>query len=132
MQILKKTLAATLFTLMAFLAAPVRSNAAVKSCMLSSGQWVNTSLAQVKTGSFRVTYDATAASSTVDAVTGLSSGPASSFASLAAIIRFNSTGTLDAINGSGYAALSVIHYAGGVTYHFILDVNVRRTLTAPT
>ena len=106
------------------MAAPVRSTAAVNSCMLSSGQWVNTSLAQVKSGSFRVTYDATAASNNVDAVTGLSSGSANGFTSLAAIIRFNSSGALDAMNGSGYAASSVIRYSGGVTYHFILDVNV--------
>ena len=92
--------------------------------MVSSGQWVNTSLGQVKSGSFRVSYDATASSNSVDAVTGLSSGSANGFANLAAIIRFNSSGALDAINGSGYAASSVIRYSGGVRYHFIMDINV--------
>jgi hypothetical protein len=123
-KIVKKALAATLFTLMAFIAAPVRSNAAAKSCMVSSGQWVNSSLGQVKSGSFRVTYDATAGSNSVDAVTGLSSSSASQYTNLAAVIRFNLSGTLDALNGSSYAASSAIHYTAGVKYHFILDVNV--------
>jgi len=125
MKILKKTLAVTLFAATAFMTTPVRTEAAPsRSCLFSRGQWVNTPLAQVKTGSFRISYDATAANSTVDAVTGLSSGSANSFSRLAAIVRFNPNGTLDAMNGSGYAASSVIRYSGGVKYHFILDVNV--------
>ncbi len=92
--------------------------------MTSSEQWVNSSLGQIKNGSFRVSYDATAGSNSVDAVTGLSSGTASQYTNLAAVIRFNLGGTLDALNGSSYAASSAIHYTAGVRYHFVLDVNV--------
>ena len=39
-------------------------------------------------------------------------------------VRFNASGYLDARNGSTYSAASAIPYAGRVTFHFILDVNV--------
>jgi beta-galactosidase len=112
--------------LLSLTASPVRTSAAVKSnsCILSSGQWVNKSLAQVQSNSFRISYDAIASASTVDGVTGLSSGPAGDFSNLAAIIRFNSHGTIDARDGSTYAAASVIPYSARVAYHFILDVNI--------
>ena len=127
MKILKKTLAASLFTLFLLaMASPVPTTAAVNSqaCLLSSGKWVNASLSQVEARDFRITYDATPSASTVDAVTGLSSGPASNFPNLAVIARFNSNGTIDAMNGSSYTAASVIRYSARTTYHFILDVNI--------
>jgi Abnormal spindle-like microcephaly-assoc'd, ASPM-SPD-2-Hydin/Immunoglobulin I-set domain len=126
-QIVKKTLAASLFTLILLaVASPAHAKTAVnsQSCVLSSGKWVNSLLTQVETRSFRITYDATASSSKVDAVTGLSSGSASDFSNLAAVIRFNSSGAIDARNGSTYTAASVISYSGRVTYRFILDVNI--------
>ena len=126
-KILKKTLAASLFTLFLLaMASPVPTTAAVNSqaCLLSSGKWVNASLSQVEARDFRITYDATPSASTVDAVTGLSSGPASNFPNLAVIARFNSNGTIDAMNGSSYTAASVIRYSARTTYHFILDVNI--------
>ncbi len=103
---------------------PGRNTAATTACFLSSGNWVNVPLSQVETQNFRITYDATPSSSTVDAVTGLSSGTASQYTNLAAIIRFNALGAIDARNGSAYVAASVIPYAAGVTYHFALDVNI--------
>jgi len=85
---------------------------------------VNLPLSQVETHNFLVSYDATPSSSEVDAVTGLSSGPASEYTDLAAILRFNSKGTIDARNGSTYSAIFVIPYVAGMTYHFILDINI--------
>lgn len=107
-------------------ALPVLTAAAASSgaCFLSSGKWVNLPLSQVETHNFRISYEATPSSSEVDAVTGLSSGPASEYTDLGAIVRFNSRGTIDARNGSTYAAISVIPYVAGVTYHFILDINI--------
>jgi len=107
-------------------AAPVRTVAAENpdSCMLSSGVWVNSQLPQAQNGGFRITFEATPSSNSVDAVTGLSSGPASSFANLAAIVRFNSNGTIDARNGSDYTSATPIRYFAGATYRFILDVHV--------
>jgi len=94
------------------------------ACLSSSGSWVNSALPVAQTGAFRVEFDATPASTGIDGVVGLSSGPAGAYTSLAAIVRFNPTGTIDAINGAGYTATTVVTYAGGTTYHFTLDVNV--------
>ena len=55
---------------------------------------------------------------------GVSSGPAGAYTSLAAIVRFNSTGTIDARNGAVYTAAAAIPYSAGTSYHFILDVNL--------
>jgi len=60
----------------------------------------------------------------LDAVTGLSAAPALAYTDLAVIARFNSTGTIDSINGGGYAATNTVPYAGGSTYHFRAAVNV--------
>jgi hypothetical protein len=49
--------------------------------------------------------------------------PASDFSNLAAVIRFNSSGTIDAMNGSAYTAASAIRYSSGVSYRFIMDVH---------
>ena len=94
------------------------------ACMPSSGSWVNSTLPQVETGTFRLEFDATPASAPIDGVVGLSSGPASDFTNLAAIVRFNPNGTIDARNGAAYTAATSIVYSAGTTYHFILDVNV--------
>jgi hypothetical protein len=47
------------------------------------------------------------------------------------IVRFNSTGTIDARNGGDYAAASAIPYSSGVNYRIRLVVNVpARTYSA--
>jgi hypothetical protein len=123
----KKNLLAALFTLLLLsIAAPASFSSTINSqvCYLSSGTWTNTALSQAQSGSFRITFDATASSANVDAVHGLSSGPASAYANMFAAVRFNISGYLDARNGSTYSAASAIPYAGRVSYHFILDVNV--------
>ena len=65
-------------------------------CIPSSRTWVNSALPQVETGTFRLEFDATPAATGIDGVIGLSSGPASDYTNLAAIVRFNSMGTIDA------------------------------------
>jgi Abnormal spindle-like microcephaly-assoc'd, ASPM-SPD-2-Hydin len=123
----KKNLLAALFTwLLLSIAAPASFSGTVNSqvCYLSSGTWTNTALPQTQSGTFRITFDATPSSANVDAVHGLSSGPASAYANMFVAVRFNIGGYLDARNGSTYSAASAIPYAARVSYHFILDVNV--------
>jgi len=123
----KKKLLASLFTLFLLsAAAPASFSTTVNSqvCYLSSGTWTNTPLAQAQSGSFRITFDATPSASIVDAVHGLSSGPAFAYANVSAAVRFNAGGHIDARSASTYVAASAIPYAARVTYHFILDVNV--------
>ena len=104
-------------------AATLTVNSVSSACVTSSGTWVNSPLSQTATGSFRVTFDATASAAAIDGVTGLSYGPASAYTSLAAIVRFNDAGNIDAMNSTAYTAVATIPYSAGITYHFIMDVN---------
>jgi hypothetical protein len=54
--------------------------------------------------------------SNLDAVIGVSNGPADAFADLAAILRFNPAGQVDARNGSAYAAVTPFAYRAGALY----------------
>ena len=92
-------------------------------CVTSSTSWQNTAMLSPD-GTFDVSFDATPSAGNVDAVTGLSAAPASAYTDLSVIARFNSNGSIDAINGGGYAATNSVPYAGGSTYHFRAAVNV--------
>jgi len=109
------------------LLAAAMSNAApaeAVSCEYSSGSWANTALSQGQGSTFRITYDGTPSSSSANAISGLSDGSAQQYDNLATGVRFNPGGTIDVRNGSGFTAAANIAYQAGVTYHFILDVNV--------
>ncbi|MDQ1410288.1 MAG: hypothetical protein QOJ41_2023 [Acidobacteriaceae bacterium] len=101
-------------------AAPARAVA----CAYSSGSWANTALSQRQGSTFRITYDATPSSSSANAISGLSSGSANEYSDLATGVRFNPAGMIDVRNGSVFTAATAVRYQFGVTYHFILDVNV--------
>lgn len=108
------------------LAAVMSSAASVEAvtCAYSSGSWADTALSQSQGSIFRVTYDATSSASSVNAISGLSSVNAQQYSDLATGVRFNPTGTLDVRNGATFTAANNVPYQAGVTYHFILDVNV--------
>ena len=99
-------------------------NAPPPGCVTSAGSaWQNVPLA-AQTGAFIASFDATPAAANIDGTSGLANGPASAFTSMAAAVRFNNTGMIDARNGGAYAAASAIPYVAGMTYHFNLAVNV--------
>lgn len=98
--------------------------AAGSACITSTGSWANHFFAAKETGSFRVVYDATPSATTMDAVSGISYGFANEYTDLAAAVRFNLNGSIDARSGSGFTAANYIPYYKNVTYHFIFDVNV--------
>jgi uncharacterized protein YjdB len=93
------------------------------NCMTSAGAWQNRTLAS-QTGGFEAQFDATPANAAMDGVVGLANGAAADWTNLAAIVRFNATGTIDARNGGAYAAAAAIPYTAGTSYHFRLDVNL--------
>jgi hypothetical protein len=99
-------------------------SARAATCEYSSGSWANAALSQRQASTFRIAYDATPSTSAANAISGLSSGSAQQYAALATGVRFNPSGTIDVRNGSGFTAAVNIAYQAGVTYHFILDVNV--------
>jgi hypothetical protein len=100
------------------------ASAQAVSCEYSSGSWANTALSQGQGSTFRITYDGTPSSSSANAISGLSDGSAQQYGNLATGVRFNPSGTIDVRNGSGFTAATNLGYQAGVTYHFILDVNV--------
>ena len=93
------------------------------ACINSSGAWQSAALPS-QTGSFTAEFDATPATAKMDGVTGLANGAASSYTALAAAVRFNNLGFIDARNGGAYTASASIPYAAGLPYHFRLVVNV--------
>ena len=59
----------------------------------------------------------------MDGVVGFSLNAATAYASLAAVTRFNSSGTIDARNAGVYAADVSLPYTAGLPYHFRLVIN---------
>ena len=91
-------------------------------CIITDSTWLNNSIA-TQTGTFTATFDATPSASLLDSIIGLSQNAAATPADMAVIVRFNNTGTIDAINGGGYAAVTSIPYSGSLLYHFRIVVN---------
>ncbi len=90
----------------------------------TDGAWHNTAFSPAKTGTFTATFDATPSISPISAAVGLSHGTQAAFSGFANLAIFTTSGTIQARNGSAYAAASTIPSAAGVTYHFRLAVNV--------
>jgi M6 family metalloprotease-like protein len=89
----------------------------------SSGPWLNTAFAS-QNKVFTAEFDATPGARPLDAVVGLSAGAQTAFTGLAAAVRFNTAGNIDARNGGTYAALTTIAYSANQTYHFRLAVDL--------
>lgn len=85
--------------------------------------FTNTAFAN-QTGSFSIQFDATPAANNIDSGMGLSNGAQTSYTGLAAIVRFNPSGLIDARNGGAYAAASTIPYSANQAYRFRLVVNL--------
>ncbi|MBI3299878.1 MAG: fibronectin type III domain-containing protein [Elusimicrobia bacterium] len=92
-------------------------------CYVSAGTWQNAAFG-AQTGPFTVSFDAVPGTANMDGVSGLSNGAASGYAALAAAVRFNNTGSIDARNGAAYAAAAAIPYSAGLTYRFRLVVDL--------
>jgi len=86
--------------------------------------WGNQAFA-AQSGRFHVEIDATPSTAAMDAVIGLSSNAAVSFAQLAAIARFNASGQIDVRSGSTYRADTTFTYQANTTYHLRFDVDLR-------
>jgi hypothetical protein len=88
------------------------------------GAWQNTAIAS-QPGTFTISFDATPSASPNNAAVALSESAQTSFAGFACIVRFNTSGTIDARNGGAYApATSTIKFSANTTYHFreVIDV----------
>src|SRR5437016_849730 len=104
-------------------AIPGTTTTTAPSCLSSAGTWRNNSIPS-QAGAFEAQFDATPTTANMNGVVGFANGPAADWTNLAAIVRFNSTGTIDARNGGDYAAATAIPYTAGTSYHVRLDGNL--------
>src|SRR6266576_1371899 len=104
-------------------AIPGTTTTTAPSCWTSAGTWRNNSIPS-QAGAFEAQFDATPTAANMNGVVGFANGPAADWTNLAAIVRFNSTGTIDARNGGDYAAATAIPYTAGTSYHVRLDVDL--------
>ena len=84
-------------------------------CRTSTNNWQNISTPNYN-ANFTAELDATPSSSASNGVVGLSNGWAASYDHLATSVRFNTSGKIDAINGTTYGSREVVSYTGGTTY----------------
>jgi hypothetical protein len=94
-------------------------------CNTIGTSWWNQGITE-QTGTFNIEFTATPSGNNIDAVVGLANGPATRWTSLAAIVRFNPDGFIDARNGSAYAAVQSWRYGAGVPYYIRIEVDIRR------
>jgi hypothetical protein len=100
-----------------------RSSATVCSSVVTGGAWWNQPFSEQAT-QFQIEITATPSTGSIDAVVGLGGSSVSSFAGLAAIVRFNPAGLIDVRSGSSYRADVMQHYEAGVPYRFRFDVDL--------
>jgi hypothetical protein len=95
------------------------------ACMLSvAGSWWPSEPFPAQSGRFTAEVDAIPSAVPVDAAVGLAGGPATGWSGLAAIVRFNPAGRIDARDGGQYVSESPIPYAAGQRYRLRLAVDV--------
>ncbi len=79
-----------------------------------------------QTGAFELSFDATPLADKIDVFTGLSAMDAVKANDVAAMVRFNDAGTIDARNGGAFAADQVLGYAANKSYRVRMVVDVAR------
>ncbi len=78
--------------------------------------WTNNSLPPL-TAPITLYYDVMTTAEPSGSYIGTSSGPQTLVTGFATLVRFNSSGTVDAINGSTYHAVNSLKYKANTTYH---------------
>jgi hypothetical protein len=86
--------------------------------------FVNVPLGSTQSGTFTAQFDASPSISPSNVTLSLCSGAQTAYTGLACMVRFNTTGTIDARNGGAFAAATSIPFSAGVNYHFRMVVNV--------
>jgi hypothetical protein len=84
----------------------------------------NTAMSSSQAGTFTATFDASPSLSPSNTTMALCKGTQTAYTGLSCIARFNTSGDIDAYNGTAYQAASTIPYSAGATYHFRMVVNV--------
>lgn len=95
----------------------------VQGQAVSSSTFQNFSIPS-QNGLFSLEFDAIPNGNDISAISSLSNGAASSGSPGDVVVRFNPSGTIDALNGASYSATSSVSYSAGNAYHFSIAVNV--------
>jgi hypothetical protein len=77
-----------------------------------------------QTGQFTVAFDASPSLSPTNATVSLSQGTVTAYSGMATIVRFNTTGDIDARNAGAYTAATTIPYSANTVYHFRMAIDV--------
>ena len=93
------------------------------NCTTSASFWQNFGLAP-QNGTFSVEFTTIPGASTMDGVTGFAAKNAAAYTDLAAIVRFNAQGTIDAMNGTSYHADTALGYSTGLSYHVRMVIRI--------
>jgi len=90
-------------------------------CLISGSSRQDVPIAN-QSGTFSAQFDVTPSASLINSIVGLSSGSNG----FTAMVRFNTSGTIDAYDGNShsFSAQQKNPYSGGQTYHFRFEVNV--------
>ena len=94
------------------------------ACVTSSSTCQNIPFTNSKSGQFETTFKVTPLAGSIDVVTGLSGGQASSAANMACAIRFRGDNVIVARNGGAWDAASTVSYTANTEYSFRLAVDV--------
>jgi hypothetical protein len=77
-----------------------------------------------QTGSFEVSFDATPLSDNIDGFTGISAKTPKQASDVAAIVRFNDSGTIDVRNGGSFRADQNLGYSANKVYRVRMVIDV--------
>jgi hypothetical protein len=77
-----------------------------------------------QSGTYTARFDSVPGASNLDGVVGLCRGYGTAFSDYACMVRFNSSGRIDARNGGAYAAAVSVPYTANTKYSFRLVMNV--------
>ncbi|HXB02569.1 MAG TPA: hypothetical protein VNV15_07095, partial [Opitutaceae bacterium] len=92
-------------------------------CQTAAGSWTSYATSTV-TGTYTATFDATPHASGITAFIGMTNGSQTSKSSAPWLVKFHSTGDVQALNGTSYTADNTINWVSGSTYHFRVVVNL--------
>lgn len=88
----------------------------VIGAVVGTPTWASVAFA-ARTAAFTYGFDMTPSANNIDAVVGLGGvAPVTGYGDLACIVRFNSSGKIDARNGGGYGSLVDVPYSVGSVY----------------
>jgi hypothetical protein len=99
-------------------------NISTGTTITAANGFYNTAFGSTQSGSFTATIDAKPSLSPSNTTIGLCQGAQTAYTGIACVVRFNTSGNIDARNGAAYAAASTIPFSAGVSYHFRFVVNV--------